>query len=334
VDISVDRENLAVHGLQVGDVQEVISGAIGGAVATEIFDGRARYPVTVRYPKKFRDSLAEIGQITVPSETGERIPSQEIATIRQIRDTGTIRTEDGMRACYVFVDTATRDMGSYIERAQAAVAAKVAIPSGYSLQWSGEYENTMRAKRQLQIVLPATLLLLCLLLYLNTKSWVKTGIVLLAVPFSVVGAIWLLYALGYNVSVATWIGMIALVGLDAETGVFMLLFLDLAYEDARKRGLLEQGGGLTNAIINGAARRLRPKLMTVTSAFFGLLPAMLAIGTGSDVAKRIVAPMVGGLASSFVLELLVYPALYLLWKRGRDSCSEVPEHALAAEISE
>jgi Cu(I)/Ag(I) efflux system membrane protein CusA/SilA len=158
-----------------------------------------------------------------------------------------------------------------------------------------------------------------LLLYLNTKSWAKTGLVVLAVPFSLVGAVWLLYALGYNISVATWVGMIALVGLDAETGVFMLLFLDLAYEEARHKGRLGREDGLTTAIVAGAAKRLRPKLMTVATAFFGLLPAMLSIGTGSDIAKRMVAPMVGGLASSFVLELLVYPPLYLLWKRRRDS---------------
>jgi Cu(I)/Ag(I) efflux system membrane protein CusA/SilA len=208
------------------------------------------------------------------------------------------------------------------------------MPTGYSLQWSGEYENMIRARQQLQIVVPATLLLLLLLLYLNTKSWVKTGIVVLAVPFSLVGAVWLLYALGYNVSVATWIGMIALVGLDAETGVFMLLFLDLAYKEASRRGLLGRPGGLEDAIIDGAARRLRPKLMTVATAFLGLMPAMLAIGTGSDVAKRIVAPMVGGLASSFVLELLVYPPLYFLWKRQRGSSTGVPAPALSAKEDE
>jgi copper/silver efflux system protein len=315
VDIQLDRDRLAIHGLQVGDVQEVISGAIGGTVAAEVFDDRARYPVMVRYPKRFRDSLAEIGQIRVLSEAGERVPLQEIATIRQVHGTDTIRTENGLLASYVFVDAPSEDIGKYVERAQRALSEAVKIPTGYSLQWSGEYENMLRARQQLQIVVPATLLLLLLLLYLNTKSWIKTGIVVLAVPFSLVGAVWLLYALGYNVSVATWIGMIALVGLDAETGVFMLLFLDLSYEEASRRGLLGRAGGLEDAIVNGAARRLRPKLMTVATAFLGLLPAMLAIGTGSDVAKRIVAPMVGGLASSFVLELLVFPPLYFLWKR-------------------
>jgi Cu(I)/Ag(I) efflux system membrane protein CusA/SilA len=328
VDIQIDRDRLANYGLQVAEVQEVIGGAIGGTVAAEIFADRARYPVTVRYPKQFRDSLAEIGRITILNETGERVPLEEIATIRQVRDTSTIRTENGMLSSYVFVDAASGDIGKYIGRAQRAVSERVTLPAGYSLQWGGEYENMMRAGQQLQIVVPATLLLLLLLLYLNTKSWIKTGIIVLAVPFSLVGAVWLLYALGYNTSVATWVGMIALVGLDAETGVFMLLFLDLACEEARQRGLLGGERGLANAIVDGAAKRLRPKLMTVATAFLGLMPAMLAIGTGSDVAKRIVAPMVGGLASSFVLELLVYPPLYLLWKRRRALLTEIPTATL------
>ncbi len=318
IDLEIDRDRLANHGLQMAEVQEVIGGAIGGTVAAEIFDDRARYPVSVRYPKRFRDTLEEIGQITVLSETGERVPLQEIAIIREVRGPSMIRTENGLLASYVFVDAASDDIGNFVERARQRVSEKVTIPEGYTLQWTGEFENMLRARQQLQMVVPATLLLLLLLLYLNTKSWVKTGMVVLAVPFSLVGAVWLLYALGYNISVATWVGMIALVGLDAETGVFMLLFLDLAHEEARHKGWLGREDGLTAAIVAGAAQRLRPKLMTVATAFFGLMPAMLSIGTGSDVAKRMVAPMVGGLASSFVLELLVYPPLYLLWKRRTD----------------
>jgi copper/silver efflux system protein len=315
VDIKIDRDRLANRGLQVADVQEVIAGAIGGASVTELFDERSRYPVTVRYPKKFRDNLESIGKINVLTEIGERVPLQEVADIRRVRGTGMIRTENGMLASYVFVDAETGDIGKYVEDARQAVSKGVVVPSGYSIQWSGEYENMIRARERLQIVVPATLFLLLGLLYLNTRSWVKTGIVALAVPFSLVGAVWALYALGYNISVATWVGMIALVGLDAETGVFMLLFLDIAYKESRQNGSLDREGGLTNAVVEGAAKRLRPKLMTVAAAFLGLLPTMLSLGTGSDVAKRIVAPMVGGLASSFVLELLVYPPLYFLWKR-------------------
>jgi Cu(I)/Ag(I) efflux system membrane protein CusA/SilA len=314
VDIRINRDRLATHGLQVSEVQEVIAGAIGGTKATELFEDRGRYPVTVRYPKRFRENLQEIGQITVLSETGERVPLEEIATIQRVRGPGMIRTENGLLTSYVYVDAASDNIGRYVEQAQKAVSEIVRIPAGYSVQWTGEYENMMRARKQLQVVVPGTFLLLLGLLYLNTKSWTKTAIIVTAVPFSLVGAVWLLYALGYNISVATWVGMIALVGLDAETGVFMLLFLDLAYEEAKRNGSLRRAGGLANAIVDGAAKRLRPKLMTVTTAFIGLLPAMLAISSGADVAKRIVAPMVGGLASSFVLELLVYPPLYLLWK--------------------
>jgi copper/silver efflux system protein len=315
LDIQIDRDRLANRGLQVAEVQEMIAGAIGGAAVTEIFEERSRYPVTVRYPKKFRDNPKAIGGITILTENGERVTLQEIANIRKVRGIGMIRTENGMLASYVFIDADTNDIGKYVEAAQQAVSQGMVIPSGYSLQWSGEYENMIRARQRLQIVVPATLLLMFLLLFLNTKSWVKTGMVALAVPFSLIGAVWLLYALGYNISVATWVGMIALVGLDAETGVFMLLFLDLAFQEARRNGTLAREGGLANAVVEGAAKRLRPKLMTVSAAFLGLLPTMLSLGAGSDVARRIVAPMVGGLASSFVLELLVYPPLYFLWRR-------------------
>jgi Cu(I)/Ag(I) efflux system membrane protein CusA/SilA len=315
IDIELDRDRLANRGLQVGDVQDTIEGAVGGVAAAQLFAGRERYPVTVRYPKQFRDSPEKIGRIAVWNENGEWVPLDQIADIRRVRDTDMLRTENGMLASYVFVDAASGDIGTYVDEARRAVAQRVALPAGCSIQWSGEYENMMRARERLRIVIPVTLLSLLLLLYLNTRSWIKTGLVVLAVPFSLVGAVWLLYALGYNISVATWVGMIALVGLDAETGVFMLLFLDLAYEESSREGLLERPGGLADAVVNGAAKRLRPKLMTVAAAFLGLLPAMLSAGTGSDLIKRIVAPMVGGLAASFVLELLVYPPLYFLWRR-------------------
>jgi Cu(I)/Ag(I) efflux system membrane protein CusA/SilA len=317
VDVELNRDRLANYGLQVGDVQEVIAGAIGGAEVAEIFEDRARYPVSVRYPKEFRDTPENIGRITVPSEGGERIPLEDLATVRQIRGPEMIRTENGMLASYVFVDTESDDIGTYVQTAQREVERSVSLPAGCAIEWSGEYANMLRAKRRLQIVVPVTLLMLVLLLYGNTKSWIKTGIIVLAVPFSMVGAVWLQYLLNYNVSIATWVGMIGLVGLDAETGVFMLLFLDLAYEQARQRGLLNEEAGLIEAVVDGAAKRVRPKLMTVAAAFMGLMPSMLAIGTGADMAKRIVAPMVGGLGTSFVLELVVYPAAYFLWKGRR-----------------
>ena len=226
-----------------------------------------------------------------------------------------IRNENGLLAGYVFVDMTDSDVGGYVERARAAVAAELALPSGYSLEWSGQYENMLRVRERLKVVVPITLFLIFFLLYMNTKSAFKAGVVMLAVPFSVVGAVWLMYVLGYNVSIAAWVGMIALMGLDAETGVFMLLFLDLSYDEAKREGRLRTLAELKDAIIHGAVKRVRPKMMTVTAAMMGLMPIMWSMGTGADVMKRVAAPMVGGLATSFVLELLVYPAIYLLWKK-------------------
>jgi Cu(I)/Ag(I) efflux system membrane protein CusA/SilA len=228
-----------------------------------------------------------------------------------------IRNENGLLAGYVYVDfdTSKIDIGGYVDRAKQAVATAVEVPTGYSMTWSGQYENMLRVRERLKIILPITLVLIFGLLYMNTKSSVKAGIVMLAVPFSAIGAVWLMYALGYNVSIAVWVGMIALMGLDAETGVFMLLFLDLSHDEAKKRGLLRTTGDLREAIVHGAVKRVRPKAMTVAAAFMGLLPIMWATGTGADVMKRIAAPMVGGLVTSFLLELLVYPAVYFLWKR-------------------
>jgi Cu(I)/Ag(I) efflux system membrane protein CusA/SilA len=234
-----------------------------------------------------------------------------------------IRNENGLVAGYVFVDMTVSDVGGYVERARAAVASQLVLPSGYSLEWSGQYENMLRVRERLKVVVPITILLIFFLLYMNTGSAFKASIVMLAVPFSVVGAVWLMYVLGYNVSIAAWVGMIALMGLDAETGVFMLLFLDLSYDEANREGRLQTLTQLKDAIIHGAVKRVRPKLMTVMAAMMGLMPIMWSIGTGADVMKRVAAPMVGGLATSFLLELLVYPAIYLLWKK-RGLAREVP----------
>src|SRR5512143_3776096 len=239
-----------------------------------------------------------------------------------------IRNENGLLVGYVYVDIAGRDVGGYVEDAKKAVAAAVEPPTGYSLEWSGQYENMQRVRERLKVVVPATIFVILFLLYANTKSVARTLIVVLAVPFSLVGAVWLLWALGYNVSIAVWVGMIALMGLDAETGVFMLLFLDLAYEEAKARGRLRSMADLHEAIIHGAVKRLRPKMMTVTAATIGLMPIMWSLGTGADVMKRVAAPMVGGLATSFLLELLVYPAIYLLWRwhtEVRHQAAAVPE---------
>ncbi len=314
LDFELNRDQLARFGLSVADAQAVIMSAIGGENVTTVIQGRARYPVNVRYPRELRDNLDRINQILVSTPSGAQIPLSQIATIHQVTGPSMIRDENGMLAGYVFVDIATSDIGGYVHRAKELVEKELKIPTGYSLVWSGQYENIIRVRDRLKLVIPVTLSLIFVLLYLNTRSVAKTCIVMLAVPFSIIGAIWLMYLLDYNVSIAAWVGMIALMGLDAETGVFMLLFLDLSYDDAKRRGKLQNKSELVEAIIHGAVKRVRPKMMTVMAAFMGLMPIMWSIGTGADMMKRVVAPMVGGLATSFLLELLVYPAIYYLWK--------------------
>ncbi len=243
----------------------------------------------------------------------ERLPFSPSARAGT-RSLGMIRNENGLLSGYVYVDTAESDIGGFVERAKAAVS-HVTLKPGYSLEWSGQYENMLRVRERLKIVVPITIFTIFFLLYLNTGSGVKAGIVMLAVPFSVVGAVWLMYLLDYNVSIAAWVGMIALMGLDAETGVFMLLFLDLSHAEAKAEGRLKTMADLHEAIVHGAVKRVRPKMMTVMAAMLGLMPIMWSMGTGADVMKRVAAPMVGGLATSFLMELLVYPAIYLLWKK-------------------
>ncbi|MCX6551484.1 MAG: CusA/CzcA family heavy metal efflux RND transporter, partial [Acidobacteria bacterium] len=315
VDFDLNREALARFGLSVGAVQDVIMSAVGGENVTTTVEGRARFPVNVRYPRGLRDNLDRLGQVLVMTPSGAQIPLSQVATIRTTIGPSMIRNENGMVAGYVFVDMADADVGGYVDRARAAVAAGLVLPSGYSLEWSGQYENMLRVRERLTIVVPITIFLIFFLLCMNTKSAFKAAVVMLAVPFSVVGAVWLMYVLGYNVSIAAWVGMIALMGLDAETGVFMLLFLDLSYDEAKREGRLQTLAQLKSAIIHGAVKRIRPKMMTVMAAMMGLMPIMWSLGTGSDVMKRVAAPMVGGLATSFAMELLVYPAIYLLWKQ-------------------
>jgi len=225
-----------------------------------------------------------------------------------------IRNEDGLLTGYVYVDVDGRDVASYVEEGQRLLNQRIQLPPGYALLWSGQWEAMQRVKERLIVVIPFTLFLIVLLLYLNTRSYVKTLIVLLAVPFSAIGAVWFVYLLGYNMSVGVWVGLIALLGVDAETGVFMLLYLDLAYERAKQEGRLNSLEELQLAIREGAAQRIRPKFMTVATTFIGLAPIMWSIGTGADVWKRIAAPVIGGILTSFLLELLVYPAIYEIWK--------------------
>jgi Cu(I)/Ag(I) efflux system membrane protein CusA/SilA len=237
-----------------------------------------------------------------------------LADIRVETGPAMYRNENGMLTGYVFVDNGDRDIGSYVDDARRKVRETVKLPPGYSVQWSGQFEAMERAAEKLKLVVPFTLALIVFLLYLNTKSGIKTMIVLLAVPFSAVGAIWLLYALGYNMSIGVWVGLIALLGVDAETGVFMLLYLDIAYADAKKNGKLGSLAELREAIVTGAVKRIRPKFMAVATTFIGLVPILWSNGTGADVMKRIAAPVIGGVFTSFILELVVYPAIYEVWR--------------------
>ncbi len=314
LDFDLKRDELARYGLSIADAQMTIQSAIGGENITTTIEGRERYNVSVRYPRELRDNVDELNRVLVATPSGAQIPISDIADIVIRTGPAMIRNENGMLTGYVYVDVAGRDIGTYVEEAKKKVTSQLKLTEGYSLIWSGQYENMLRVRERLKIVVPLTLFIIALLLYFNTQSWVKTGIVLLAVPFSLIGAFWLLWLLKYNLSIAVWVGMIALMGLDAETGVLMLLFLDIAYRDAVKRGRMKSREDLNEAIVHGAVRRVRPKMMTVMAAMLGLLPIMFSHGTGADVMKRIAAPMVGGLISSFALELLVYPAIYALWK--------------------
>ena len=315
LDLDWKRENLARYGLSIEDAQMVVMSAIGGDAVTTTIEGRERYTVNVRYHRDFRSDTASLGRVLVPAMDGRaQIPVAQLADIRLRSGPSMLRDENGMLSGYVFLDVAGRDIGGYVDDAKRAVAAGLSLPPGYSLQWSGQYESLARVREKLKVVLPLTLFLIVLLLYLNTRSFTKTGIILLAVPFSAIGAIWLLYALDYNMSIGVWVGLIALLGVDAETGVFMLLYLDIAYNEARQAGRMTSLAALREAILHGAVKRIRPKFMTVATMLLGLAPIMWSTGTGADVMKRIAAPLLGGIVTSFVLELVVYPAIYEVWK--------------------
>ncbi len=313
LDVDWDRRELGRHGVSVEDAQRVIENAIGGETVTTAVEGRARYGVSVRYMPDFRSDPDAIGRALVPASADRQLPLAQLASVRAASGPSMIRDENGLLTSYVYVDIAGRDPESYVAEGRRALSG-LTVPAGYSIHWSGQHEANERVEERLRVVVPLTLLLVFLLLYLNTRSMTKTAIVLLAVPFSAVGAIWFLYLLGYNLSVGVWVGLIALLGVDAETGVFMLLYLDLAYEKAKAEGRMNTVADLQAAIQQGAVRRLRPKFMTVATTLLGLVPIMWAVGTGSDVMKRIAAPMIGGIVTSFALELLVYPAIYQTWK--------------------
>jgi Cu(I)/Ag(I) efflux system membrane protein CusA/SilA len=314
LDFEVDRREAARYGLTVGDVNDIIETAIGGKNITTTIEGRERYPVNVRYARGLRENLAGLARVLVPTPIGAQVPLTQLARLTMRTGPAMINNEEGFLAGRLYVDVGGRDLGGFVEEAKRVVAEKVSLPAGYSLQWSGQYEYMERVKERLAYVVPLTLLIILLLLYFNTGSMMKTLIILLAVPFSAIGAIWLLYLLDYHMSIAVWVGLIALLGVDAETAVFMLLYLDLAYNERVAQGKMRSMADLKEAIEFGAVKRLRPKVMTVGVMFMGLLPIMWSSGAGADVMRRIAAPMIGGIFTSFLLELLVYPAIYEIWK--------------------
>ncbi len=314
LDFQVRREEAARYELSVGQVHDIIESAIGGKNITTTVEGRERYPVNVRYARELRDNLTKLNRVLVPTPAGAQVPLGQLADITLRTGPSMIKNEEGFLAGFLYVDVAGRDLGRYVEQAKRTVAEKVRLPAGYQVVWSGQYEYLQRVTERLWVVVPITLFIVFLLLYFNTGSFMKTVIILLAVPFSAIGAIWLLYLLDYNMSIAVWVGLIALLGVDAETAVFMLLYLDLAYHERKARGEMRSMADLKQAIEYGAVKRLRPKVMTVAVMFLGLVPIMWSTGAGSDVMRRIAAPMIGGIFTSFLLELLVYPAIYEIWK--------------------
>jgi len=351
LDFAVNRQAAARYGLTVADVNDIIETAIGGKTITTTVEGRERYPVNVRYARDFRDDLDALKRVLVAAPAMGRggvgaserrsvermsverenastlsrsdaspfpqIPISALADISYKTGPPSIRNENGQLVGFVFVDIDTSDIDGYVRRASERIREQVQFPAGYYIQWAGEFQYMKEAEKRLWTVIPFTLLIIFMLIYLNTRSVMKTFIVLLAVPFSLVGAFWLLYLLGYHLSVAVWVGIIALAGLDAETGVVMLLYLDHAWDKFRAAGRMSTMAHLREAVIEGAVQRIRPKVMTICAILFGLLPIMWSPTTqaGADVMKRIAAPMIGGVITSGILELLLYPAIFMIWRR-------------------
>ena len=316
LDFTIDRGAAARYGLTVGEVQDVIQSAIGGMNITQTVEGLERYPVNIRYLRDYRNDLPALRRVLVPLHDGTHIPISQVAKININKGPPSIKSENARRTAWVYVDIRGIDIGTYVKQAQAAVADKIELPAGYSIIWSGQFEYMEAAKERLMMIIPLTILVIFVIIYMNTKSMIKTAIVFLAVPFSLVGAFWFLYLLGYHTSVAVWVGIIALAGLDAETGVVMLLYLDISHKLWGDKGRMRSRGDLVQAIHHGAVKRIRPKVMTISVIIAGLLPIMWSHGAGADVMKRIAAPMVGGVVTSGIMELMVYPVIFFIW-RGR-----------------
>ncbi|MCK4720011.1 efflux RND transporter permease subunit, partial [bacterium] len=321
LDIAIDRDAIARYGLTINDVQMVIMSAIGGMNVTETVEGLERYPINVRYPRDYRDDLDSLQRVLIPIPSGGSVPLSQLADLRFVEGPPVIKTENARRTAWIYVDIRGRDVGGYVEEAKSMVdsmveSGEIDLPAGYSIIWSGQYEYMQKAAATLRVVIPLTLAVIFLLLYFHFKSFTETMIVMLTLPFAIIGGVWLLFILGYNTSVAVWVGFIALAGLAAETGIVMLVYIDIAVKNAIKEGRLNSMVDLNRAIIEGAVDRVRPKIMTVMTTMIGLLPIMFGTETGSQVMKRIASPMVGGLVSATILTLFIIPAVYGLVKAG------------------
>jgi Cu(I)/Ag(I) efflux system membrane protein CusA/SilA len=322
IEFNINRDEIARYGLAVGAVQEVLEVALGGMPLTTTVEGLERYSVNLRYDRDFRENLDALRQIIIPTPTGAQIPLGEIATLKLVRAPMGIKSEGAVPNAWIYVDVKNIDIGTYVQMAQRAVSEaitskRVSLPSGYNIFWSGQFEYMQRAQQRLMVVVPITLLIIVLIIYLNTRSVIGTAIIMLSVPLALVGSFWLLYLDGYNLSVAVWVGLIALAGVSAETGVVMLLYLDLAYQDWKREGKMRGAADLRDAIYHGAVKRVRPKTMTATVIIAGLLPILWSHGAGADVMKRIATPMIGGIITSTIMELLVFPAIFFIWRSDK-----------------
>jgi len=315
VDFEINRDAAARYGLSVQQIQDVIMSAVGGMNITKTVEGLERYPVNLRYLRDYRENIEALKRVLIPIPGGGNIPLEEVADLKIRKGPPAIKSENARPNAWIYIDLTDIDVGTYIENAKRIINQQIDLPPGYSLIWSGQYEYMERASKKLAMVIPLTLLLVIILLYINTKSFVKTGIILLALPFSMVGAVWYLFLADYNTSVAVWVGIIALLGVSAETGVVMLLYLDIAYDKFKNSGIMNSLADLKEAVFEGAVKRIRPKMMTVMTTLLGLMPIIIGMGTGSDVMKRIAAPMVGGIITSLIMELTLFPAIFYAIKK-------------------
>ncbi|MGD8306744.1 MAG: efflux RND transporter permease subunit, partial [Ignavibacteria bacterium] len=315
VDFVIDRNSIARYGLTVANVQDVFMSAIGGMNITKTVEGLERYPVNLRYQRDYRENIESLKRVLVSIPAGGYVPLEQLGAILIKKGPPMIKSENARPNTWVYVDLKNVDVGTYIDNAKKILDENLLLPPGYSIKWSGQYEYMERAAKHLSMVIPLTLLIVIVLLFINTKSFVKTSIILLTIPFSMVGAIWYLYFAGYNLSVAVWVGIIALLGVSAETGVVMLLYLDIAYEKFKNSNMLKSLADLREAIFEGAVKRIRPKMMTVMTTMLGLLPILIGLGAGSDVMKRIAVPMVGGIITSLIMELTLFPAIFYAIKK-------------------